>query len=200
MGVGANDLNVSGAEVNPNVMQDGRKKQAKPGRKKQAKPAKERERVMTAKAYLLRISKLDELISNKRWELAQLRASAEGMAAQAADVTIKGEKHVLDKVQSSSNPQRMADAVCNLMDVEQRVQADIARWQAEKQQIISTIQPLPEVEYKLLHRRYVKGISLKDIADEFERTYSWATTVHGIALKRVQDVLDKRESTNRKET
>lgn len=146
-----------------------------------------------AKEYLMQIAKLDELISNKRWELSQLRASAEGLAAHGDDVTIKGEKHVLDKVQSSSNPQRMADAVCSLMDVEQRVQADIARWQAEKQQIISIIQPLPEVEYKLLHRRYVKGIPLRDIADEFERTYSWATTVHGIALKRVQDALDKRK-------
>lgn len=146
-----------------------------------------------AKEYLLQIGKLDELIANKKWELAQMQATAEGMTSFGQDVLINGEKHAMDKVQATGNPQRMADAVCSMVDVEKRVQADIARWQAEKQEIISIIQPLPEAEYKLLHRRYVKGVSLRDIAEEFERTYSWATTVHGIALKRVQNALDKKK-------
>lgn len=145
-----------------------------------------------AKEYLLQIRKLEELITGKRWELEQMLAAAEGMTAYGEDVVIDGQRHALDKVQSSGNPQRMADAVCSYVDVKARALQDIAGWQAEQQERISMIQPLPETEYKLLHRVYVRGMTLRDVADEFDRTYSWATTVHGIALKRVQKALDKR--------
>lgn len=146
-----------------------------------------------AKEYLLQIRKLEELITGKRWELEQMLAAAEGMTAYGEDVVIDGQRHALDKVQTSGNPQRMADAVCSYVDVKTRALQDIAGWQAEQQERISMIQPLPETEYKLLHRVYVQGMTLRDAADDLERSYSWATTVHGIALKRVQEALDKRK-------
>lgn len=144
-----------------------------------------------AKNHLLQISKLDSLIKNKRWEITQMIHAAEGMTGGGEDVIINGEKHAMDKVQSSGNPQRMQDAVIDYVDVQRLALRDIARWQAEQQRIISTIEPLPEKEYKLLHGVYVQGKSLADIAEEFEKSYSWATTMHGIALKLVQDVLDR---------
>lgn len=148
-----------------------------------------------AKEYLLQIGKLDELIANKKWELAQMQATAEGMTSFGQDVLINGEKHAMDKVQATGNPQRMADAVCNLVDVEKKVLADIARWQAEKQEIISIIQPLPKMEYNLLHDVYVKGLTLREVADRAGLSRSWADTLHGIALKRVQEELDRRKAT-----
>lgn len=148
-----------------------------------------------AKEYLERIGKLDDLIINKQWELAQMRAVAEGMAAQGQDITIKGEKQAMDKVQSAGNPHRMENAICSMVDVEKRVAQDIACWQAEKQEIISTIQPLPKTEYNLLHDVYVKGRTLSDVADQAGKSRSWADTLHGIALKRVQVELDRRKAT-----
>lgn len=145
-----------------------------------------------AKSYLMQIGKLDRLIINKQWEIARMLHAAEGMTGVGADVIINGEKHAMDKVQSSGNPQRMADAVCAYLDVQEKALLDIARWQAEQQEIISIIEPLPEKEYRLLHGVYVQGKSLADIAEDFGRTYSWATTIHGVALKRVQDALDKK--------
>lgn len=58
--------------------------------------------------------------------------------------------------------------------------------------MIRTIEQLPENEYDLLHRIYIQGKTMDDVADAYGKTYSWATTVHGRALKRVQNILDGR--------
>lgn len=145
-----------------------------------------------AKPYLLQIRKLDEMIMDKKWELEQMRHVAEGMAGFGEDVVINGEKHAMDKVQSSGNPQRMSDAVCSYVDVEKRMLKDIARWQAEKQERISILHTLPEKPYKVAHRIYVRGMSLQDVANDLKQSYSWATTMHGIALKHVMDALKEK--------
>lgn len=145
-----------------------------------------------AKPYLLQIRKLDEMIMDKKWELEQMRHVAEGMAGFGEDVVINGEKHAMDKVQTSGNPQRMSDAVCSYVDVEKRMLKDIARWQAEKQERISILHTLPEKPYKVAHRIYVRGMSLQDVANDLKQSYSWATTMHGIALKHVMDALKEK--------
>lgn len=145
-----------------------------------------------AKPYLQQIRKLDEMIMDKKWELEQMRHVAEGMSGFSEDVVINGKIHAMDKVQTSGNPQRMSDAVCSYVDVEKRMLKDIARWQAEKQERISILHTLPEKPYKVAHRIYVRGMSLQDVADDLKQSYSWATTMHGIALKQVCDALKEK--------
>ena len=41
---------------------------------------------------------------------------------------------------------------------------------------------------------------LQDVASTYDRAYGWATTRHGIALKRVQRILDKRKDTQKSYT
>ena len=146
-----------------------------------------------AKPYLQQIRKLDEMIMDKKWELEQMRHVAEGMAGFSRElVKINDKEYAMDKVQSSGNPQRMADAVCSYLDVEKRALKDIARWQAEKQERISILHTLPEKPYKVAHRIYVRGMSLQDVANDLKQSYSWATTMHGIALKHVMDALKEK--------
>ena len=58
--------------------------------------------MVNAKKYLSNVSKLDKMIANKMIEKEQWEAVAEGSTAHS-----EGER-----VQSSGNPQKMADAVC----------------------------------------------------------------------------------------
>ena len=149
---------------------------------------------MDAKDYLQQISMYDELIANKRWELQQMRHSAEGMTSYAENVMINGELHAMEKVQSSGSLQRMADAVCGYVDMARIIEAALIRWEQKKQEIICTIQTLPVEEYRVLHLLYVRKMSLKEAATECDRSYSWAKGKHSSGLESLQRILDEREA------
>lgn len=134
---------------------------------------------LRAKEYLQEIPKLNKLIKNKRIEKEQLLSIAYGITSHS-----EGER-----VQSSGNPQKMANAVETLVDYDREIDALAKR----KKEIISDIEQLNSVEYDILHKIYVQGKNLYDVADLYDKSYSWVTTVHGRALKKVQDKLDSRE-------
>lgn len=141
-----------------------------------------------AQIYLLQIRKLDKLAENKRIELRQLQELMD--IATGTTANWGGER-----VQSSGNQQKMACAVEKYVDVERKIYQrldDIAR---EKLEIISTIEQLPLIEYDILHKLYVQGLSFDDIAAAYSRSKSWATSVHGRALKSVDRIISNRGTT-----
>ena len=135
---------------------------------------------MQAKEYLLQIKKLDRLIQNKLIEKEQWQAIAEGASSS-------------DKVQSSGNPQRMADAISNYLDIEDEIKATIKTLVVTKREILKTIEQLDTDEYDILHKIYLQGLSLYDVADMYDKSYNWATTTHGRALKHLQNILNAQE-------
>lgn len=141
---------------------------------------------MNAKDYLLQIQKLDKLIENKLQEVAHWKEVATG-------TTVCSEG---DRVQSSGSKQKMADAICRYMQMEDEINAAIDRLVDTKQKIIETIEMLSIDEYDLLHKIYVQKKELYEAAMEMDRSYRWATSVHGRALANVQKILNERESKN----
>lgn len=137
---------------------------------------------MDAKRYLQQVSKLNKLIENKTVELAQWQAMA----------TSTGTFSEGERVQSSGNQQKMAEAVSRYVDIEKELIACRDRYIDTKNEVIHMIEQLPTVEYDVLHKIYIQEKSLTDVAILYDRAYSWATTVHGRALKAVQDMLDGR--------
>lgn len=142
---------------------------------------------MKSKDYLLQISRIDRLIENKIVELEQWKAVAISTTAYSEG----------DRVQSSGSKQKMADAVCRYLQMEDEINAEIDKLADLKKEVISTIEQLPSNdEYDVLHKRYVQGKELQDIANDFkgkEVSYSNITTIHGRALKHLQIILDERE-------
>lgn len=138
---------------------------------------------MRAKRYLQQLAKLDALIKNKLIERQQLYEFATSTVGQTGG----------ERVQSTGNPQKMADAVNKYVDLEREIDAQIDAHAAKKREILSVIESLDVISYDFLHAVYVQNLSLSDAADEFGKSYSWATTVHGTALKAVQKILDERE-------
>lgn len=137
---------------------------------------------MKAKEYLLQVSKLDKLIQNKLIEKEQWMTMAMSTTASSDG----------DRVQSSGSQQKMADAVCKYVEIEQQIDKCIDALVDTKQGVIETIERLPAIEYDILHKVYIQYKSLDDVASIYDKTYSWVTTVHGRALKHVQHVLDEK--------
>ena len=137
---------------------------------------------MNAKDFLQQPKKLDMMIVNKLAEQRQWRDVALGITAN-----MEGER-----VQSAGTQSRMADAVEKCVDMETEINSLIDSLIETKREVIQTIEKLDSpVEYDVLHRRYIQYISLQDIADHYHKDYGWATTVHGRALKSLQEILDE---------
>lgn len=143
---------------------------------------------MNAKDYLLQIQKLDKLIENKLQEVAHWKAVATG-------TTVCSEG---DRVQSSGSKQKMADAICRYMQMEDEINAAIDKLVDTKQEIIETIEQLHIDEYDLLHKIYVQKKELYEAAVEMDRSYRWATSVHGRALANVQKILNERKENEKR--
>lgn len=153
--------------------------------------------MMEAKAFLKQLRKIDRMIVNKEIEIEQWKAIAEGTTAQMGG----------ERVQSSGSQDKMANAVCKYTSIQKQVEKHRNELIAVKQDVISVIESLENAtEYDVLHKMYVgKTVERKDgskynhyfefqeVADMYDRQYSWATTVHGRALKNVQRILDSRK-------
>ena len=154
----------------------------------------ERVKTLDAKKYLQQVNKLNKLIENKMIEKEQWKSIATSTTAGGnATVKINGEQVALERVQSSGNPQKMADAVCKYVEIEKVIDECIDRYINMKAEVIRMIEQLPAVEYDILHKIYIQGKTLEDVADIYGKSYSWITTAHGRAIKGVQDMLDRRE-------
>lgn len=134
------------------------------------------------KRFLNQIKKLDKLIENKLAEKEQWKLIASGTTIQ-----------LKERVQSSSNQQKMANAIVRYVDIESEINACIDSLVSKKRDVISVIEQLDVTEYDILHKVYVQYLSLYDVAEIYDKSYSWVTSVHGNALKNVREILDARE-------
>lgn len=139
---------------------------------------------MRAKPYLKQLEKYDMLITNKLTEKEQWKEIALGITAHSEG----------DRVQTSGSKQRMADAIDKCIDVEMQIDSLVDALVDAKREICSLIEQLNPTEYDLLHKVYIQHMTLYDAAAAKGKSYTWATTVHGRALKSVQRILDAREN------
>lgn len=139
---------------------------------------------MRAKDFLKQLPKLNKMIENKMAEKEQWKSVALGTTSFSTS----------ERVQSTPNPQKMSDAVVRCLDIEAEIDQCIDALVDTKKDVISVIEQLEVTEYDVLHKVYVQNITLDIVADKYERSYSWATTIHGQALKNVQKILDERGS------
>lgn len=138
---------------------------------------------MNAKEYLKQVKKLDRLIENKLAEKDQWMSIATRTTQQLT----------ADRVQTSGNTQKVADAVCKYIEIEEEINQFIDKLVDTKREVIGTIERLSATEYDLLHKVYIQYYTFDEFAATSDKTYSWVTTVHGRALKKVQNILDARE-------
>lgn len=137
---------------------------------------------MRAKDFLKQLPKLNKMIENKMTEKEQWKS----VAMQTTSFNTS------DRVQSTPNQQKMSDAVVRYIEIETEIDQCIDALVDTKRDVISVIEQLEATEYDVLHKVYVQNITLDIVADRYDKSYSWATTIHGQALKNVQKILDER--------
>lgn len=142
-----------------------------------------------AQEYLEQIPKLNFMIENKMAEAQQWRDVSLGVTTNT-----EGER-----VQSSGNQQKMADAINRVIDLQTEINSMIDRLINLKQQIIRNIEQLSATEYDVLHKRYIQGMTFDEIGAAKHKSKSWATTVHGRALQNLNMILDEREKAEAQE-
>lgn len=138
---------------------------------------------MKAKEYLMQVSKADRMIQNKISEIDRWKSIALSTSVSANE----------NRVQSSGSQQKMADAIARYVDIQKEIDAQIDALVDKRQEIIATIEMLPEAEYDILYMVYIQGTELNDLAVIRGKSYTWATTTHGRALSHLQKILDERE-------
>ena len=140
------------------------------------------EKKSEAQAFLERVEMIDTIIEGKLIEQRQWKDLALNITANMGG----------EKVQTSSKTSSpMADAVIKCISMESEIAKAVDRLIREKEKVVQTIEKLySPMEYRILHMRYIRYISLTDIAEELNKEYSWVTTTHGRALKSVQKLLE----------
>jgi len=136
---------------------------------------------LKAEIYLDRIKKIDAMITNKQRDYDRWVGVADGL----------GGASVGERVQTSRNLHRGADAIGNYIDLER----EIAALKQERQAIIRTIEQLPSTEYDLIHKLYVQDYTMKELAYHFGKSYDWVKFKKKRALMLVQSLLDAQTST-----
>ena len=137
---------------------------------------------MRARYFLEQYSKLNKMIANKEKEAAELRAAATGTTSRFGT----------ERVQTSGNPDKMADAIDKYVTLEKEITADIDRLIDIKKDIIAVLEQLNAKQYELLYTRYVDDLPLKAIAGQKKCSYDSIRAAHRRAIKSVQRILDER--------
>ena len=138
---------------------------------------------MNARDFLKQLKKLNKMIENKLNEKEQWKSIATGTTSQMGG----------ERVQSSGSQQKMADAVARFIDIEKEIDKCIDNLVDTKKDVIAVIEQLNASEYDLLHKVYVQFFTLQEVADLYDKSISWAKTIHKRGLKNVQRILDERQ-------
>lgn len=97
-----------------------------------------------------------------------------------------------ERVQSTGAKAKMEQARDACMDMEGDILSQVQALAFRQKEVTAVLDQLDNpTEYKLLHQKYIQFKQLKTIADNFGADYTWATTVHGRALKSVEAILAK---------
>lgn len=141
---------------------------------------------MKAQEYLGQLEAIEIRIQNIKFDILQLKDLALSITP-----AYEGER-----VQASGNLQRTASAVDRWVDKEREMNEAIDRLVDLKLEIAGTIEHLKKPkESGVLHMLYIQKKSFKEIAAAYDKSVSWATSIHGRALQSLQKELDARERT-----
>lgn len=136
---------------------------------------------MKARDYLGQLEVIETRIQNIQYDIQQLKE-----LALSVTPSYEGER-----VQGSGNLQKTASAVDRWVDKERQMDEEIDRLIDLRLEIVDTINHLKKPkEAGVLHMLYIQNKPFKEVALRYDKSVSWATSVHGRALQSLQKVLD----------
>lgn len=137
---------------------------------------------MNVYKWLEQVRKLDELINAKIAERDRLIALATDVSAKPMDG--------MPYSNTGTVSQRMQNAVINLIMLEQELDKIIDKYVDYKQEVVATLEKLPDKEYGVLHRHYIRYMTWEQVAEDmgYSTTQVWRIKKNG--LKILQHVIE----------
>lgn len=132
---------------------------------------------MDVQVWLEQIAKLDELINAKLAEREQVWAMATRMVSQEADGLPHAKGNISDPV---------GTGVVRLQMLEQEIDRLIDKYVDCKQQILKVLEKLSAKDYGVLHRCYIRYMTLEQVADEMGYSRQQISKIKKKALKNLE--------------
>ena len=136
---------------------------------------------MNVYEWLEQVKKLDQLIDAKLAERDRLNELATDISAKPFD----GMPHSDTGVVS----QKMQNAVINLIDLEHQLDKLIDQYVDYKQQVVKVLEGLPDKEYGVMHRYYIRYMTVEQIAEDMGYCVRQILRIKKKALKNLEDVI-----------
>ena len=136
---------------------------------------------MDVREWLESVGKLDELINNKIEERRRLNEIATDTSAKLPDGMPFNNTGTVN--------QKMQNAVVDLVMLGQELDKLIDKYVDEKQKIIAAIEKLPEKEYAVLHRYYIRRMKIEEIAEDMNVSTVSVWRIKKKALKNLANVI-----------
>jgi RNA polymerase sigma factor (sigma-70 family) len=132
--------------------------------------------------WLGQIGKLDQLIDSKMAERDRVKALAVNTVG-----SLDGMPHapgITDKV---------GNLTVKLIALEEELNALIDEYVDRKQEVVEVLEKLPEREYGVLHRYYIRNMTYEEVGQDmgYSTVQVWRIKKDGIQL--LQDMLSKKE-------
>ena len=134
-----------------------------------------------AQKYLEQIAKDDKIIQNKFVEVYQLRCLAESITAPMGT----------EPVQTSGVTDKVGNIAAKIVDLENEINELIDRYIDDKQERIKVIEQIDNpLQYSILHKYYVQGKKIAEIAAEEHYSDVHIIRQHKKALQKVQNIIN----------
>lgn len=128
---------------------------------------------MTTKQYLNQIDRINRMINNKLAEIYQLKTMVCSISVSANG----------DKVQSSSDKDKLGSAVAKIVDLENEINKAIDIYADKKERIVAQIDSVKDImEYQVLFSRYIEHKTFEQIAEDNDYSVRQILRIHGNAL------------------
>lgn len=135
-----------------------------------------------AYTFLNQVEMLDAQIQGKMIEKQQWKELALGITANMDGERVKS---------SSGSKSRMSDAIDRCVDVEAEIDDLVDKLIDKKKEVTGVIERVGNATwYKILHMKYIRYMTLQEIADSFGKDYDWAKSTHGRAVAKVREILE----------
>lgn len=141
--------------------------------------------------WLNNFAKINELIGGKNAEKMQLKKKQDFFKAMALDISPK----LSDGMPFNNNgtvSKKVETGVVNMVSLDEEIkdiEAAINQYMRERNEIILAIQKLPRNEYGVIHRHYIRGMTLEAIAEDMGYSVRQIYRIKNNGLKILQDVI-----------
>lgn len=131
---------------------------------------------------LEQVKKLDELINAKIAERQRLIEIATDISPKMPDG--------MPFSNGGTVSQKMQNAVINLIECGREIDRLIDQYVDYKAQVVAVLEKLPPKQYGVLHRYYIRGMTIEQIAEDMNYSSRQILRIKKDSLKNLENVLE----------